>query len=178
MSTGRQRKIHQSENGDSWWLCREGGTVFVCTKRTFLRVGRSQKWRSHNFCRARKSPRKTSAAGNWDRAVHRLTSLPCESRLHISVGTLSDYIFDRVRNAATDAGFWIIGRIDPQKIRACRTRVQIISGSSRKLRCGFLSSRRRTPFQPSVHTTPCVADLLRGSTRLAEEIGTAKLPEG
>jgi hypothetical protein len=29
MSTGQQRKIYQSENGDSWWLCRERGTVFV-----------------------------------------------------------------------------------------------------------------------------------------------------
>jgi len=29
MSTGQQRKIYQSENGDSWWLCRERGTIFV-----------------------------------------------------------------------------------------------------------------------------------------------------
>jgi hypothetical protein len=29
MSTGQQRKIFQSENGDSWWLCRERETVFV-----------------------------------------------------------------------------------------------------------------------------------------------------
>jgi hypothetical protein len=29
MSTGQQRKIYRSENGDSWWLCREGKTVFV-----------------------------------------------------------------------------------------------------------------------------------------------------
>jgi hypothetical protein len=29
MSRGQQRKIYQSENGDSWWLCCEGGTVFV-----------------------------------------------------------------------------------------------------------------------------------------------------
>jgi len=29
MSTGQQRKIYQSENGDSWWLCRERETVFV-----------------------------------------------------------------------------------------------------------------------------------------------------
>lgn len=30
MSSGQQRKIYQSENGDTWWLCRnEGGGVFV-----------------------------------------------------------------------------------------------------------------------------------------------------
>jgi hypothetical protein len=30
MSGGHQRKIYQSENGDSWWLCRDGkGNVFV-----------------------------------------------------------------------------------------------------------------------------------------------------
>jgi hypothetical protein len=29
MSAGRQRKIYQSENGDSWWLCREREIVFV-----------------------------------------------------------------------------------------------------------------------------------------------------
>jgi hypothetical protein len=29
MSIGQQRKIHQSENGDSWWLCREESNVFV-----------------------------------------------------------------------------------------------------------------------------------------------------
>ena len=29
MSPGQQRKIYQSENGDSWWLCRENGDVFV-----------------------------------------------------------------------------------------------------------------------------------------------------
>jgi hypothetical protein len=29
MSPGQQRKIYQSENGDSWWLCREKGAVFV-----------------------------------------------------------------------------------------------------------------------------------------------------
>jgi len=29
MSTGQQRKIYQSENGDSWWLCRDRETVFV-----------------------------------------------------------------------------------------------------------------------------------------------------
>jgi hypothetical protein len=29
MSTGQQRKIYQSENGDSWWLCRERETIFV-----------------------------------------------------------------------------------------------------------------------------------------------------
>jgi hypothetical protein len=25
----QQRKIYQSENGDSWWLCRDGSGVFV-----------------------------------------------------------------------------------------------------------------------------------------------------
>jgi hypothetical protein len=29
MSLGQQRKIYQSENGDSWWLCREASGVFV-----------------------------------------------------------------------------------------------------------------------------------------------------
>ena len=29
MYPGQQRKIYQSENGDSWWLCRENGDVFV-----------------------------------------------------------------------------------------------------------------------------------------------------
>jgi hypothetical protein len=29
MFTGQQRRIYQSENGDSWWLCREGDAVFV-----------------------------------------------------------------------------------------------------------------------------------------------------
>jgi hypothetical protein len=29
MSSGQQRKIYQSENGDSWWLCREEAGVFV-----------------------------------------------------------------------------------------------------------------------------------------------------
>lgn len=29
MSVGQQRKIYQSENGDSWWLCRDENGVFV-----------------------------------------------------------------------------------------------------------------------------------------------------
>jgi hypothetical protein len=29
MSSGQQRKIYQSANGDSWWLCREQAGVFV-----------------------------------------------------------------------------------------------------------------------------------------------------
>jgi hypothetical protein len=29
MFSGQQRKIYQSENGDTWWLCRQGGGVFV-----------------------------------------------------------------------------------------------------------------------------------------------------
>jgi hypothetical protein len=29
MSLGQHRKIYQSENGNSWWLCREQGAVFV-----------------------------------------------------------------------------------------------------------------------------------------------------
>jgi hypothetical protein len=29
MSSGQQRKIYQSDNGDSWWLCREPAGVFV-----------------------------------------------------------------------------------------------------------------------------------------------------
>lgn len=29
MSLGQQRKIYQGENGDSWWLCRGQGGVFV-----------------------------------------------------------------------------------------------------------------------------------------------------
>lgn len=29
MSPGQHRKIYQSENGDSWWLCREEGAIFV-----------------------------------------------------------------------------------------------------------------------------------------------------
>jgi hypothetical protein len=29
MSSGQQRKIYQSDNGDSWWLCREQAGVFV-----------------------------------------------------------------------------------------------------------------------------------------------------
>jgi hypothetical protein len=29
MSSSHQRKIHQSENGDSWWLCRHGKGVFI-----------------------------------------------------------------------------------------------------------------------------------------------------
>jgi len=29
MARGQQRKIYQSENGDSWWLCCERGTVLV-----------------------------------------------------------------------------------------------------------------------------------------------------
>ncbi|MCA1453099.1 hypothetical protein I6F35_07670 [Bradyrhizobium sp. BRP22] len=29
MSLSRQRKIHQSENGDSWWLCQDCKGVFI-----------------------------------------------------------------------------------------------------------------------------------------------------
>jgi hypothetical protein len=29
MVPSRQRKIHQSENGDSWWLCQDGKGVFI-----------------------------------------------------------------------------------------------------------------------------------------------------
>jgi hypothetical protein len=29
MFPSQQRKIHQSENGDSWWLCRDGKGVFI-----------------------------------------------------------------------------------------------------------------------------------------------------
>lgn len=29
MSLSHQRKIHQSENGDRWWLCRQGKGVFI-----------------------------------------------------------------------------------------------------------------------------------------------------
>jgi hypothetical protein len=29
MSLSQQRKIHQSENGDTWWLCRDAKGVFV-----------------------------------------------------------------------------------------------------------------------------------------------------
>ena len=29
MSSSHQRKIHQSENGDSWWLCQGRSDVFV-----------------------------------------------------------------------------------------------------------------------------------------------------
>jgi hypothetical protein len=29
MFVTQQRKIYQSENGDSWWLCREENDVFV-----------------------------------------------------------------------------------------------------------------------------------------------------
>jgi hypothetical protein len=35
MSTGQHRKIYQSENGDSWWLCRESGNVFVLHEAIF-----------------------------------------------------------------------------------------------------------------------------------------------
>jgi hypothetical protein len=29
MSLSQQRKIHQSDNGDSWWLCRDEKGVFI-----------------------------------------------------------------------------------------------------------------------------------------------------
>jgi hypothetical protein len=51
----QQRKIHQSENGDSWWLCREESNVFVLHEanvpagRTATRIELSKFLQSGNF---------------------------------------------------------------------------------------------------------------------------------
>ncbi|WP_152977395.1 hypothetical protein [Bradyrhizobium pachyrhizi] len=39
MSLSRQRKIYQSENGDSWWLCQDGKGVFVLHEANALAGG-------------------------------------------------------------------------------------------------------------------------------------------
>jgi hypothetical protein len=49
MSIMQQRKIHQSENGDSWWLCREESNVSFYMRPTFLLEGRRQGLSFQNF---------------------------------------------------------------------------------------------------------------------------------
>jgi hypothetical protein len=39
MSLTQQRKIHQSENGDSWWLCQDGRGVFILHEANILAGG-------------------------------------------------------------------------------------------------------------------------------------------
>jgi len=42
MSTN-QRKIYVSENGDRWWLCEEGGSVYVLHEANLSSGGKSTK---------------------------------------------------------------------------------------------------------------------------------------
>jgi hypothetical protein len=55
MST-RQRKIYVSENGDSWWLCREdGGRVYVLHKANLSSGGTTAKIEIGDFLGTGKS---------------------------------------------------------------------------------------------------------------------------
>jgi hypothetical protein len=49
MSASQQRKIHQSENGDSWWLCQDGNVIFILHEANISAGGNVTKTELANF---------------------------------------------------------------------------------------------------------------------------------
>jgi hypothetical protein len=64
MSTGQHRKIYQSENGDSWWLCRESGNVFVLHEANVPSGGAITRIALSQFLSSGGNPPEAGAPGN------------------------------------------------------------------------------------------------------------------